>query len=689
MIGSPDGISPGWRGYDALSLTLFAVLTAVVVATFGDYGVTYDELSHIEYGDRIRTFYRRGMRYSHIIDSAYGGGFDLLGSVARNVLRSRNAYDTMHLVGGLFGILGVVGAWKLGRELGGRAAGFWSALLLALTPVYYGHTFNNPKDAPFAVAYVWALYYLIRAIRMLPAVPRSVWIRLGVAMGIALGVRVAGLLLVCYVLMATALFVAHRAWLTRSAEHVYQVSRRMSVGVLTAIASAWVVMMFLWPWVSYYPMSRPFQALEVMSRFVEHERVIRFGDATFVSTEPPWDYLLRYFSFKLPELVLVLAIAGAGAAVYLVIRRRHIVSHFQRNLAFVVLGVAILLPPAYALYKGSTLYDGLRHFLFLVPPVVVVAGVTLAWMVRVAAARRRELAAAIVAIASLLCARQVYVMYRLHPHQYLHYNQFAGGLPGAFERYDTDYYGGTYREALDNLRAYLWATEPETYLNTRYVVKGCMPMGSMAFLPPNFAHEKRLERRADFWAAYTRGDCHRREADRPAVAKVTRDGSLLSVVRDLREPAPPDAAPWRAAYYPNNDMRGAPIVYSLADPEFDPELASPPVRQFSVRLDTCLEVEAPAAVRFMLKSTAPVVLFIDGDQVWDNGGNRIVPETDSMVLSSGFHHVRIDYFGAKGLPRFALRAAFGEEGSTPLPLGALRHPTDNAAGPCAGIEAEQ
>ena len=46
---------------------------------------------------------------------------------------------------------GLLGSWKLGRLLGGPAAGFTALTLLVLTPVWYGHMFNNPKDMPFAV----------------------------------------------------------------------------------------------------------------------------------------------------------------------------------------------------------------------------------------------------------------------------------------------------------------------------------------------------------------------------------------------------------------------------------------------------------------------------------------------------------------------------------------------------------
>ena len=66
------------------------------------------------------------------------------------------------------------------------------------TPRYYGHTFNNPKDIPFAVAYLWGIDYSIRLLKAYPVFSKSLCIKTGLAIGTALAVRVGGLLLIFY-----------------------------------------------------------------------------------------------------------------------------------------------------------------------------------------------------------------------------------------------------------------------------------------------------------------------------------------------------------------------------------------------------------------------------------------------------------------------------------------------------------
>ena len=122
--------------------------------------------------------------------------FDGLASIVDHYTPFR-VYDTRHLVNALFGLLGLWGVWRLGRLLGaepsrstkdsGGAVGLIALVLCASVPMYYGHMFNNPKDIPFAAGIVWSIYYIGRSY----AKPElSVLVKLGVVLGLTLGIRV-------------------------------------------------------------------------------------------------------------------------------------------------------------------------------------------------------------------------------------------------------------------------------------------------------------------------------------------------------------------------------------------------------------------------------------------------------------------------------------------------------------------
>src|SRR5690348_3803022 len=187
--------------WDRLTAVALGAAALLVLLTFRDYGVTWDEDAHNSYGVLALQYYLSlfaDHRALHVTDLVnYGAAFDMI-AAALNRISPFGVYETRHLLNGFVGILGLVGCWRLGRTLGGPRAGFFALIFLLLTPNYYGQMFNNPKDIPFAVGGVWASYYMVRLLPALPRPPVGLVVKLGLAVGLALGVRVGGLLFLCY-----------------------------------------------------------------------------------------------------------------------------------------------------------------------------------------------------------------------------------------------------------------------------------------------------------------------------------------------------------------------------------------------------------------------------------------------------------------------------------------------------------
>ena len=185
------------RGFAAdarqLSRWLLVLLVALVLVTFRDYGVSWDEHVQNVYGHRLLSYYLSGFTDNSAFHFSnlryYGGAFDLIAAVL-NAVSPFGEYETRHLLGGVIGVVTALGAWRLGRLLAGERAGFLVLALTALTPLLYGHSFINPKDVPFATALLWSIFYFCRAIVEAPAPRVGTVIGLGVALGLALGTRV-------------------------------------------------------------------------------------------------------------------------------------------------------------------------------------------------------------------------------------------------------------------------------------------------------------------------------------------------------------------------------------------------------------------------------------------------------------------------------------------------------------------
>jgi hypothetical protein len=201
--------------------------------------------------------------------------------------------------------------------------------------------------------------------------------------------------------------------------------------------------------------------------------------------------------------------------------------------------VATLLPPAYAIVRHSTLYNGLRHFLFLMPPISVLVAAGLVSGVSWLALHRPRWALAPALAFALFALDQLHALVRLHPFQHVYFNRASGGVAAAVDRYETEYYGAVYQQLHAQLIERIWDERRDSYLKQTFVVAGC---GSKLFftrnLPLNFEYvTMRNANGADFYATYVRDDCLHRFRNRALITSVERDGAVLAAARDMKAKA--------------------------------------------------------------------------------------------------------------------------------------------------------
>ena len=524
--------TPEERLWGGLSLGLLVTVTVLVLLTFRDYGVTWDEDVHNWYGNFALDYYlsgftdHRALHFQDLIN--YGTAFDMTAALL-NKFSPFGVYETRHLLNGLVGVVGLAGAWKLGRALGGPRAGFLAMLFLALTPNYYGQMFNNPKDIPFAVAGLWSAYYIVR---ILPALPRPKWrlvAKLGVAAGFTMGVRVGGLLFLCYLGLILTLSGIWQVIAARRITVLLDTAWASLVRVfLPAAAIAYAMMLAFWPWAQRDPINNPLAALATFSH-----QVFPFNtlfDGRFVpASNLPWEYLPTYIAIALPELILILlALAPIAAAVafWRGARRREIV------LSRFLIAFLILFPVGYAIAITAVLFDGMRHFIFTLPPIAVAAALV-ADMALTRLERFRFRAPVYAALAAY-GVMHLWIMVTLHPDQYVYYNAFVGGVDGAQRRFKLDYWANSYAEDVRGLEGVLRAQYGADFEDHEFTVAVCGPATSARyFFPPNFRLTyKRAS--ADFFIAFTKDNCDQSLPGVP-VYRVERMGALLSEVIDRRQ----------------------------------------------------------------------------------------------------------------------------------------------------------
>jgi len=518
------------RTCDDLALLLLAVIGLVAALTFRDYGLGWDDYTHAEYADLLLRMYGSGFKDSGALSFAnlymYGGGFDMAAALLHKVI-PLELFETRRLLGAIVGIIGIAVSWRLGRRVGGPLAGLATLLLLALCPTYYGHMFINPKDAPFAVAMVILMLGLVRLAEEYPnPAPRTVLI-IGLGAGLSIGSRILGGLALVYAVAGfMPLFIAE----LRS-HPLHEAVRRLAHvlhALLPGLILGYLVMGLIWPWSIIKP-GNPFQALGYFSHFFERPWKEMFDGALVSVPDMPWSYLPTLFALQLPEILLALLIAGVCGTL-LALTRRDVAARSKTIL--LMLTLAAMLPLLIAMVKHPAFYNGIRHFVFVIPPMTVLAGTAFAFLVDRLGETRRSWQPAAAAVFLFGLSLPLAEMIRLHPYQYTHFNHIAGTVRGADDRYMLDYWGLALKQASDGLHQQL-AERPEPAPSGRkWKVAVCGPQRpAQVALGPDFtigwdSHA------ADF--AMTLGEFYCKGLSAPVMLEIKRDDVVFARVYDIR-----------------------------------------------------------------------------------------------------------------------------------------------------------
>lgn len=518
------------RTCDALAVVILGVVAIIGAATFRDYGMGWDDYTHAEYGGLLLHLFDSGLRDQRALGFvnlyAYGGGFDMLAALMARI-SPFDLWETRRLAGLAVGLVGLAVTWRMGRRLGGPVAGMIALLLLATCPLYYGHMFMNPKDAPFAVAMAIFLFGLVGVFQEYPRPSVPAVALLGLGLGLALGTRIlAGLSVVAALLTMLFVFLAERRQL--KAPLPRQHLARFILTLLPAAILAYAVMGLVWPWGVVDPFN-PLRALVYFSHFFEKPWREMFAGSLLYVPDMPRIYLPQLLALKLPEIFVLLGTGGLAGA--LVATTRKAIPVPQRA-ALLIVAFAALVPIGIAVLTRPAMYNGIRHFVFVVPPLAVLGGCAgacaLDWI-----RRQSRQAALVTALAGLAAfALPVIDMTRLHPYQYAHFNRLAGGVGHAQDGYMLDYWGLAFKQAAEELNAKLAERHEATDTPRRWRVAVCGPQrAAQVALGRNFAVG--WETQGADWAM-TLGEYYCSELNAPVIVQIERDGVVFARVYDIR-----------------------------------------------------------------------------------------------------------------------------------------------------------
>ena len=432
-----------------------ALFAIVGIAALDDYGMTYDSTHHRATAAGVADYALGASEEPpgwHSNDRYYGVAFQmplLLTERSLGLQDTRHIYLTRHLITHLLFIAGGFAFGMLAyRMVGSRWIALLAMLLFLLHPRLYAHSFFNGKDIPFAAMLVIALYLTHRAFRKDTL---GAFLLCGIGVGLAINLRVFGLMLLPMILAMRAL-------------DLWQVGRedRMriiaSAGIFLAAALAVVYIIHPYYW------ENPLRFVEGFRVLARHPTIAEnlFMGEIYLSDDVPWNFIPVWFAITAPPVALALGAIGCAAVCWQAITRP-LAALRDREIRFRILMLGCFVAPIVVVIAlQANIYNGWRQMYFLWAPFCLIAAVGM----RALAGGGRRLhmtqRALTYGVACFGLLTTLTAMAALHPHQQAYFNAMTDTkTPGALgNRYDMDYWHVAQRQAME----YLLARYPDDIL---------------------------------------------------------------------------------------------------------------------------------------------------------------------------------------------------------------------------------
>lgn len=435
------------RIWDILMWGSLGLLFVLMTVMSFSYGLSGDEVDMNEYGKAILNYFTSFGKDTMVLNMPkeynrdgvmqfYGGFFDLICAIV-NKFSPFEEYTTRHILNAWAGFLGIMFAGKIAMKAFGKQVALFCMWLMFLSPFFLGHAMNNPKDVPFATAYIVSIYYIIRFFEFLPKPKWQHYVSVILSIGITIDIRVGGILLLPYMFVYSAMIYVFKVWFGKETIDLKTWIRPLAI----VAVGGYLAGSLFWPYGQLNPISNPLTALHEMSNF--KVSIAQLFEGTKVpSDELPGNFLIKSFMITNSYAWLVGILLSIGL----------VLQSFKSKQASLVLFIVFtgLFPIFYIIYTHANVYHGWRHVMFAFPSLCIVSAGGWWYAQQYLAKRKFKYGLALGAVLLLEPAAFIASSY---PNTICYFNTFAGGVKGAYCNYEMDYYYNSVKQSVDYFKA--------------------------------------------------------------------------------------------------------------------------------------------------------------------------------------------------------------------------------------------
>lgn len=390
--------------------------------TYKDFGITGDEELEYTLGNSLSQYFwdaDKFLNIQKILEKPYLKLYYGVYPMVLSILNFAGYYEWYHLLNMLFASIIIVTAYLISLYV---YKDRWQAVippvLILLMPQFLGHIPANPKDMPFAVFYFLA-FCLVYFFNKNKTNSYSKILILGVVLGFTQSLRIIGYTI--YIIYLLDIFINKRAdWKLKLLE----------LAGITFVAH--LIMLITYPYLRQDP-TNLIVLLSNAKSFISWDRNLIYFGQILTRDDRPWHYLFVYLLLTTPLVMLFF----------------HLYSfrYFFKDSLLKLTLITIYLNLFLYLVLNPIVYNGLRHFLYLLPLISLTAAISIMKLpFNLKYMGFITIAIFLPVIVSII---------KMHPYEYVYFNPLAHRIFEIEKEFETDYWGMTYKEATGKVVMYI------------------------------------------------------------------------------------------------------------------------------------------------------------------------------------------------------------------------------------------
>ena len=362
-----------------------------------------------------------------------------------NMLPLKFRVEVSYLINLFFSFLAIIGIKKLTELLFNRDVGKITFLVLFFYPVFFGHMAFNSKDTIIALCHVWIFYLLLRYIKNGNKNKSSInnFYLIGILAAVGSGIN----LFFLGSLIPVAVIVLLEIYFIKKIINKNFDLKIFYLHIIKAFLLFYFVLILFW--IDTHPniLTLPVKLFSdwAFGDLFRGYPFMLFNGNHYIITDVPKSYLILNLLYRSPEYFLFSYILF----VFIFFISNFFKKNFRNfNYKILIIFLMIINPFIIVLLTPFSIYDGLRHVLWLIPYICIIPGLVIYYLLKNINSIKVKIAGVVMFLLFFVFFLNFLI---LTPYQYTYLNLFNGNSKNFIHKFENDYWGSSAKELISKI----------------------------------------------------------------------------------------------------------------------------------------------------------------------------------------------------------------------------------------------